>query len=116
MQLLTCVSIYHKPGLLTFQDLRLQFLEYILHPLSADNTLLNLILRFYRYFRTPRIPDRTKTGSGSTTNKRERLEIGICWAKKKKKKGKKKVDTEPFSHQPPGAEGGNWPAAVFSGL
>lgn len=56
MQLLTCVSIYHKPGFLTFRDLRLQFLEYILHPLSADNTLLNLILRFYKYFHTPEFP------------------------------------------------------------
>lgn len=56
MQLLTCVSIYHKPGLLTFQDLCLQLLEYILHPLSADNTVLSLILRFYRHFHTPEFP------------------------------------------------------------
>lgn len=85
MQLLTCVSIYHKPGFLTFQDLRLQFLEYILHPLSADNTLLNLILRFYKYFHTPEFPIERKQAQAQLPIKESEWKSELVGLKKKKK-------------------------------
>lgn len=107
MQLLTCVSIYHKPGVLTFQDLRLQFLEYILHPLSVDNTLLNLILRFYRHFHTPEFPIERKQSQAQLPIKRASGNWNLLGLKKKK------INTEAFSHQLPGIKGSNWPARVL---
>lgn len=102
MQLLTCASIYHKPGFLTFQDLGLQFLENILHPLSADNTLLNLILRFYRHFHTPEFPIERKQAQTQLPIKDSEWKLEFVGPLKKKK-----INTQPFSHQPPGTQGSN---------
>lgn len=70
---LPAVSIYHSNASQS-QFFSMQSLGYILHPLSVDSTVLNLILLFFRHFHIPMqtvFPIEWKD-SRSTTNKTRR--------------------------------------------